>query len=169
MSPEKGLSQMELLLRRVPDDRREDFIEYVEKLVCEDDSVGIDMSFLGFIEDYENFAQLLVRKADIREMGARMGWEKQRLTVYDVGCCLALQHVLFDPRINYVGIDIMKETPRFFRDGCTFIQGRFSDVVGQLAINPTTAIGISNMSLLYGSPAEESALFDRTFRKKFVL
>jgi len=70
-----------------------------------------------------------------------------------------------------VGIDMIGEPePKFFRDNCRFVKGRFSDVVEGLKIDGHNSIGIANMSLLYFETDDNAlALFDRTFRRKFVL
>lgn len=169
------MSDCELLLSYVAPEKRAAFAAYVDDLVENDDRFGIDHHELGFMSDYVNFAALLKRKADVADItGGVFGGRRQRerVVVYDVGCCTALQHVLFDPRIDYVGIDVGQGdgdtwAPRFFRDGCTFIRGRFVDVIKTLAI-PRGAVGIANMSLLYGS-ADELPAFDAAFRQKFVL
>jgi hypothetical protein len=162
------------LLRYVPEGRHKEFLAYVKKVIDEDEGCSFDGTFLGFIEDYINYAGLLKRKANVHNDGPPW-WNKTKqppLTVYDVGCCLALQHLVFDSRIHYVGIERSKRVPepKFFRDNCKFVRGGFKDVVGELNVHYDTSIGISNMSLLYDQPdPEEQALFDKTFRFKFVL
>jgi hypothetical protein len=160
-----------LLLPYVPEARRKDFRAYVDALIASAD-YEFDYGFLGFITDYVNYASLLKRKADTQVTAP---WDKRPvppLTVYDVGCGGALQHLVFDPRIHYVGIDVLnKPEPKFFRDNCRFVHGWFSEVVESLNIDPKNSIGIANMSLLYFSMHDDGclALFDRTFRQKFVL
>lgn len=159
--------------------RRQDFVSYVAKLIRDDEGCGIDASFLGFMCDYMNYAQLLLRKADVN-----VSFMDQRkpppITVFDIGCASALQHVVFDERIHYVGVDIGhgQPDPTFFRPNCTFVRGRFSDVVtetndgivrvGDVVVHQESAFGIANMSLYYGSRAD-LPLFDRIFARKFVL
>ena len=141
------------LLQYVAESRRKEFVSYVERLIAEDEGCGIDPSFLGFICDYEQYAKLLERKADVHNpYPASWGYPiEPPLTVYDVGCASALQHVVFDERIHYVGIDIGHgcPDPKFFRPNCTFVRGRFADVVDKLDVHPQSAIGIANMSLYY--------------------
>jgi hypothetical protein len=161
------------LIKYVTPERRADFSKYVDELIDSAD-YEFDPTFLGFISDYIAFASILNRKADIHDAG--QFWDKKPrsippLTVYDVGCGGALQHLVFDPRIHYVGIDMIgKPEPRFFRDNCRFVKGRFSDVVKGLNIHCESAIGIANMSLLYFRTDDDAlALFDQTFRRKIVL
>jgi hypothetical protein len=95
---------LEGLLPYVEEGRRQEFSSYVDQLIETDECFGIDHSFLGFMGDYVQYAALLLRKVDVHDAP----WDRQRplLTVYDVGCATALQHVVFDPRILYVGIDM---------------------------------------------------------------
>lgn len=159
------------LLKYVSDEHRKDFFAYVNAYI-ESADYEFDASFVGFIDDYVNFAALLKRKADIHD--SRPPWESRPrppLTVYDVGCAGALQHLVFDPRIHYVGIDMIAEPEhKFFRPNCRFVHGRFSEVVESLNIDRENSIGIANMSLLYfASDDDATGLFDRTFKRKFVL
>jgi hypothetical protein len=161
------------LLKYVPPENRTDFSKYVNDLIASAD-YEFDPTFLGFISDYIAFASILDRKVDIHE--SRPPWDRDRsprapLTIYDVGCGGALQHLVFDSRIHYVGIDMIAEPePKFFRPNCRFVKGRFSDIVESLQIDRQSAIGIANMSLLYFETDDSAlALFDRTFRRKFVL
>lgn len=159
------------LIKYVAPERRADFSKYVNELI-ESADYEFDATFLGFISDYIAFATILNRKVDIHE--SRPPWDnrpKPPLTIYDVGCGGALQHLVFDPRIHYVGIDMIGEPePKFFRENCRFVKGRFSDVVESLKIDGRSAVGIANMSLLYFETDDSAlALFDRTFRRKFVL
>jgi len=162
---------LETLLTYVSKERRGDLFRYVDEVI-EHDDYEFDYQFLGFIVDYINYAAILKRKVDVHEM--RAPWDKDPvppITVYDVGCSNALQHLVFDPRIHYVGIDMIGEPePQFFRDNCRFVQGRFSDVAAGLKIDPRNSVGIANMSLLYFVSDDDAiGLFDRTFRQKFVL
>jgi hypothetical protein len=164
----------DILLSAVPEDRRDEFRAYITDLVQNDDHMGIDWDFLGFIQDYVNIAKLLQRKADVHsfplDLLGRAGVKHRTpLTVYDVGCSSALQHILFDPRILYVGIDTYGTAPRFFRDGCRYVCGQFSHVAASLDVDRENAVGVANMSLLYGSAEEELRMFDATFRQKVIL
>lgn len=159
------------LIKHVAPDQKQAFSKYVNELI-ESADYEFDPTFLGFISDYSAFAAILNHKVDIHE--ARSPWHKgpkPPLTVYDVGCGGALQHLVFDSRIHYVGIDMIGEPePQFFRPNCRFVKGRFSDVVASLKIDARNSIGIANMSLLYFMPDDDAlGLFDRTFRRKFVL
>ncbi len=175
MSTEEDQPDIELLLPYVPEPRRKEFVKHIHELCNRDEHRGdIDPSFLGFMRDYFHYSKLLNRKADVHDAAPFLTYKKTPLppiTIYDVGCCTALQHLFFDPRLHYVGIDRgLKEEPRFFRDNCTFVKGRFLDVVESLKVDKRYAIGIANMSLLYcQSNQEELDLFDRTFRQKFIL
>jgi hypothetical protein len=164
------ITDTERLLRHVTSERREAFLAYVRELV-DNDVWGIDGAFLGFMEDYEYIASLLVRKAQVKAMPLFGVSDGGRLVVYDVGCATALQHVFFDNAIEYVGIDFMQPEPRFFRDGCRYVSGRFSEVVtnGSLAIDRKYAVGVANMSLLYCAPRSELEAFDAAFDMKIVL
>jgi hypothetical protein len=161
------------LLPYVSEDKRKDFDRYVNELI-ESAPYAFDFDFLGFISDYADYASLLRRKADAHD---HLSWPGDRssasppLTVYDIGCGGALQHLLFDSRIHYVGIDTLgTPEPKFFRGNCRFIKGKFSDVIKTLDIDRHDAVGIANMSLLYFSSEDPcTELFDRTFRTKFVL
>lgn len=170
---------IDLLLPYVAEGRRAEFRAYVDEYL-RDNETGLDHGYLGFLDDYVNYASLLVRKASIQGAGHgamhhMLGTKRcadcpPPLTVYDVGCGSAFQHVLFDPRIRYVGIDHGgRREPRFFRDGCTYIRATFSDIVEALAVDPENSIGIANMSLYYMHPEGDLAVFDRTFRRKFIL
>ena len=159
------------LIKYVAPERRADFSKYVNALIDSAD-YEFDPTFVGFISDYIAFATILDRKADLQDV--RPPWDdrpKPPLTIYDVGCGGALQHLVFDHRIHYVGIDMIGEPePQFFRPNCRFVKGRFSDVVEGLKIDRQNSIGIANMSLLYFESDDNAlALFDRTFRRKFVL
>ncbi len=168
-----------LLLQHVADARREEFAAYIDDLVRNDDCFGIDGDFLGFMADYVNIAALTERKGRVWKMprpdeawGTRIRPPASKtVTVYDVGCSTALQHILFDEGITYVGIDMghRRPEPKFFRSDCTFVRGRFAEVVESLNVNPAMAIGVANMSLLYGSNESDLELFDRTFRHKIIL
>lgn len=174
---EPGPSHLRLLLSHVAKDRQTDFIAHVQALVRDDGCFGIDLDFLGFMEDYENIAMLVRHRAVVHGMQHVLGGLRrqpvpapQPFTVYDVGCATALQHVLFDPQVAYVGIDEGRQPePRFFREGCRFVPGRFRDVVDTLDIDRKSSIGVANMSLLYGSSREELELFDRVFKRKIIL
>ncbi len=159
------------LIKYVTPEYRKDFSKYVNELIDSAD-YAFDVTFLGFISDYIHYAGLLERKVSIHDTCPP--WDKAPkppLTIYDVGCGGALQHLVFDPRIHYVGIDMIGEPePRFFRPNCRFVKGRFSEVVESLKIDPRNSIGIANMSLLYFAPDDDAVqVFDRTFRQKFVL
>lgn len=163
------------LLRFVPDDRKDAVRAHVLD-VCNNWNVyhcDIDPSFIGFLSDYIHYADLLDRTVkthdvDLSPITKQPTPKKPPLTVYDVGCAGAFQHLIFDPRIHYVGIDVGHE-PRFFRENCTFVQGRFADVADQLDVDPRYAVGIANMSLFYMGRDDDWAAFDRLFRRKFVL
>jgi hypothetical protein len=163
------MTDTERLLRHVAPERREAFLAYVRELVDNDETWGIDGAFLGFMEDYEQIASLLVRKAQVKAVPLFGVSDGGRLVVYDVGCATALQHVVFDSAIEYVGIDFMQPEPRFFRDGCRYVSGRFSEVLGSLAIDRKYAVGVANMSLLYCAPRTELEAFDAAFDMKIVL
>ena len=164
------------LLKYVSAERRQDLLDYVSVLFDEEGH-SYDHTFLGFISDYIHYAELLQRKVEMRDVDpfeGRIGFRAKRppITVYDVGCAAALQHLVFDSRIHYVGIDIRARTkpddgPMIFRDNCTFIKGKFGDVVDQLKVNPDD-VGIANMSLIY-TCGQDLPVFDRTFRRKFIL
>lgn len=159
------------LLPFVAAERRPEFVSHVVHII-EEESYAFDHNFLGFIGDYINYADLLQCKVDLH-YDHNPPWERHRkkppITVYDVGCAHALQHLVFDPRVHYVGIDVYGCEPKFFRENCTFIKGSFKEVVGSLKIDREHAIGIANMSLIYFAGDEECALFDKTFKRKFVL
>ena len=162
------------LLKYLPKEQHPEFLAYVKELVHRPQNYGdIDYEFLGFIDDYVNYAALLQRKVDIHEslkdnpLGIRP--PKGPITVYDVGCAHALQHLVFDPRIHYVGIDVHEDPPpRFFRPNCTFIKGKFGNIADTLNVDRESAYGIANMSLAYVCQ-EDLPIFDRTFKRKFVL
>jgi len=148
--PDSDAAQCTLagLLPYVAQERRKEFASHVCDLVDGDECFGIDHTFLGFMCDYVNYAHLLRRKAEMHNfdpLAGKPGFPKllPPITVFDVGCATALQHVVFDPRIHYVGIDCGIRKPRFFRDNCTYVEGKFSDIVSQLDIHPQTAIGIA--------------------------
>jgi hypothetical protein len=163
---------VQTLLKYVAPEHLDGFRKYVNAYIASAD-YAFDSSFVGFISDYIAFASILNRKVKLHGLGPP--WDKKRqpppLTIYDVGCAGALQHLVFDPRIHYVGIDIGGgPEPEFFRPNCRFVKGRFSQVVESLNINRYYSIGIANMSLLYYR-ADDDALgvFDRTFNQKIVL
>ena len=162
---------LKTLLTFVPDERKKEVRDHVLD-VCKN-GCDIDTSFIGFICDYINYAAVLERKLFSHEIDTSRftggpAQKKPPLTVYDVGCASAFQHLVFDPRIHYVGIDVGHE-PQFFRDNCRFVQGRFADVADQLNIDSEYAIGIANMSLFYLGQPDDWEAFDRLFRRKFVL
>lgn len=162
------------LIKYVSEERKPGFFDYVRELI-ESASYEFDASFVGFISDYSAYAQILNRKVEIHDI--RLPWsdphvKRPPMTIYDVGCGGALQHLVFDPRIHYVGIDVLRHPePKFFRDNCRFVSGRFSEIVDSLGIDRQSAIGIANMSLLYYETSDPAALelFNRTFLRKFVL
>lgn len=178
-------SDFDLLERYVPAERVGDYRAYVKELYANFGHVFVvDETSPGFIDDYMNYAALLKRKAKLhglhekcaREICERLGHTplpnlRPPLTVYDVGCGTALQHLLFDPAIHYVGIDMYAHVePRFFRPNCRFVHGRFADVAEGLQIDTHNSVGIANMSLLYyRGDGDDLPVFDRTFRHKFVL
>ena len=158
----------------VAEERRPEFCAYVQEML--DEGRGdIDHDFLGFIADYILYAELLERKLSTHKAMSEGPFGRgplPPLTVYDVGCASALQHVVFPPDIHYVGVDVFPQrpAPKFFRPNCRFVSGRWSEVADQLDIHPKYSIGIANMSLLYSMSEEsEMAVFDRKFRSKFVL
>lgn len=157
------------LLSFVPEDRHQEVIAHIRMLMSDPAyQADIDGTFLGFLCDYINYADLLHRKLKMHSANYFDRRPKPPITVVDVGCATALQHVIFDPQIHYIGIDCCRQPePKFFRPNCTFIQGLFKDVVSQLDIH-SECYGIANMSLYYG-PQEDLPLFDRTFKRKFVL
>ena len=163
------MGDLALLRRYVPQKHSLDFEAYVKKLVLEDRSMSIDYEFLGFMSDYENIAKIVDRKTIQPVPGITKG---ARYTIYDVGCCTALQHVMFPMALGYVGIDNnpFQEDPRFFLPNCSFVRGTFSEVVSALSIDKDRSIGIANMSLLYTPSAQkELAAFDAAFSRKVVL
>jgi len=162
---------LETLLTYVAQDRRNDLIRYADELIKSAD-YEFDPDFLGFISDYIAYAHILNVKAELQEF--RPPWSSQKkapLTVYDVGCGGALQHLVFNERVHYVGIDMIGEPePKFFRDNCRFVKGRFSEVLPSLGIERDSAVGIANMSLLYFRTDDDALdLFDRTFKRKIIL
>jgi hypothetical protein len=165
------MGDLELLLSRVDESQGDDFASYVRGLVDDDDRFGIDLDCLGFMDDYVHIAALAKRKAEVADLAADplFGGRRERVTVFDVGCCTALQHVLFDDRVRYVGIDDNGDfRPRFFRSRCEFVHGYLRDVAASLSIG-SNDIGVANMSLLYTASADDRALFDRLFRRKIIL
>ena len=152
---------------RVPEERRKEFVSYVEAII-EAESYAFDPNFLGFIRDYIAYNDLIAGRANL-PLG--LGQERPPTTVYDVGCAHALQHLVFAPWIHYVGIDVSETGPgvKFFRDNCTFIKGAWRDVAPTLKIQRECAVGIANMSLIYFAGPDEIELFDRTFKRKFVV
>ena len=163
IDPDKcGLST---LLTFVPEDRHKEVIAYVRMLMCDSAyQADIDETFLGFLCDYINYADLLHRKLQTHGYCG----SKPPITIVDVGCATALQHLIFDSRIHYIGIDGSEQPePRFFRPNCAYIQGHFRGVVDKIDVH-SECYGIANMSLYYG-PEDDLALFDRTFKRKFVL
>ncbi len=168
MSEENDCS-LQMLLKFVPQDRHEEFKTYVHEIVEDPHYAGtIDGTFLGFICDYINYAKLIERRLSTHNHPLGGGPERPPLTVYDVGCAMGFQHVVFDERIHYVGIDMgTQPEPKFFRKNCTFVRGRFSTIVDQLKIRRDCAIGIANMSLFY-TCTDDLPIFDRTFGRKFV-
>ena len=171
MSSNKDRCGLETLLEYVASDRRNDLLRHVRDL-CDRECYNYDHTFLGFISDYIHYADLILRQVETHEhlqtffpgKGKKVPFH---ITVFDVGCAAALQHLVFDPRIHYVGIDIQERAPAFFRPNCTYIRGTFGDIVDQLKVGPDD-FGIANMSLLYGS-REDLPAFDRVFTRKFVL
>jgi hypothetical protein len=159
------------LLKYVTGEQKPAFSRYVNELI-EAADYQFDPTFLGFISDYVAFASILNGKVGVHEDRlSSSDRPRSPLTIYDVGCGGALQHLVFDHRIHYVGIDMLANPePRFFRPNCRFVKGRFSEVVKSLDIQRESSIGIANMSLLYfESDDDATSLFDRTFRQKFVL
>jgi hypothetical protein len=163
---------IETILKYVSPERRDALLKYISALI-DREGYNYDHTFLGFIDDYIHYAELLQRKVDLRDVvdpfAGQKGFrpKKPPITVYDVGCAAAIQHLVFDPRIHYVGIDCFGPEPEFFRENCTFIKGKFGDIVHTLKVNPDD-FGIANMSLAY-TCTEDLPIFDRTFRRKFVL
>jgi len=162
---------LQTLLMYVSEARRKDFLAYASDLIDSAD-YEFDPGFVGFISDYIAYAHILNVKAELQEF--RPPWSSQKkapLTVYDVGCGGALQHLVFNERVHYVGIDMIGEPePKFFRDNCRFVKGRFSEVLPSLGIERDSAVGIANMSLLYFRTDDDALdLFDRTFKRKIIL
>lgn len=163
------MRDLPLLRQYVPKHRSLDFEAYVKKLVSEDRSMGIDYEFLGFMQDYENISKIVARKTINPIPGITKG---ASYTIYDVGCCTALQHVMFPMALGYVGIDNnpFQEDPQFFLPNCRFVRGTFSKVVSTLVIDKDRSIGIANMSLLYSPGSQrELAAFNAAFDRKIVL
>jgi hypothetical protein len=154
------------LLRYVPEDKRDEFKSYLSEAV-ELGRGDIDWDFLGFMDDYENIAQLVqARTHQETSFSAEHAY-----TVYDVGCANAWQHVFFPMARKYVGIDCLmpRPEPRFFVGDCEFVLGRFAEVMDKLAIDPENSIGIANMSLVYVGRPDDLAAFDRAFKRKIIL
>lgn len=167
------MTQIKLLLRALPKKRRVEFQAYVDQLVRNDECLGIDHTFLGFIDDYHHLSQIL-QSHIIQESKSRIVFIPARnFHVFDIGCAGAVQHVFFSKCSSYVGIDSDTRLlePKFFCDNCTFIRGRFADLVnnGKLHI-PNDAFGIANMSLLYQyGNKEDVQLFNTLFKHKFII
>ncbi len=141
-----------------------------------------------YAEDYVAIANMLKRRTFLYDKLIETLCTKLMVeilpppTVYDVGCGLALQHILFDECIAYVGIESCPDIaePKFFRNNCKFIRGKFSEVLPKLELGQSlyrstlgksayTAYGIANMSLAYLGTQEEMKLFDKAFSLKVVL
>lgn len=162
----KPSNHLDLLESLLPIEQQEDFRKYTLDLLEKDQWYSIDPEFLGFLEDYQDYASIIQRHIWVDPLTK----VPREYTIYDVGCATALQHIFFDKCPGYVGIDYPgPPTPRFFRPNCKFVEGRFSDVVGTLGIDPNKSIGIANMSLLYrgGGPKDLEA-FDQAFKRKFI-
>jgi hypothetical protein len=167
------LVQLRLLLQALPKNRRDEFEAYIDQLVRNDEHYGIDHTFLGFIVDYYYLSRILQQHI-IQETADKLIFIPARnFLVFDIGCAAAVQHVFFSKCSGYVGIDmsIGPQEPKFFCDNCTFISGRFADLVksGELKI-PDDAFGIANMSLLYQYGNEEDIeWFNEVFKHKFII
>ena len=170
MRNEFGNADVWTLLSFVPDDKKQEVSDYIDAISKDERYMfDADHTFVGFMGDYINYADILVQMAKIQMIGNP--FLKKRgppLIVYDVGCSTALQHIVFDPMIHYVGIDYGQPEPMFFRENCSYVEGKFSEVLEKLNINPYTSVGIANMSLLYGLDDSELKVFDKVFRRKFV-
>ena len=166
-------SDIDPILAASPLKLRPEIKAYIFDLCRKDEWYGIDPESLGFMQDYVDIARMLARHS-WRATPAPWGNQTmitpgQAFTIYDVGCATALQHMLFAPDVKYIGIDSCgAPEPRFFRPGCTFIRGKFSEVVQDLEIAPN-AFGIANMSLFCGGSVVELEAFDKAFRRKWVL
>jgi hypothetical protein len=185
----KHLSQFNNLMRATPKCQRENFKAYLEHLVQYDKCFGIDMTFLGFIEDYILLSKLLSnhsyssRKQKKRSKATEndglianiIPSPNRSFIVFDIGCAAAVQHVLFKKCAKYVAVDYGMPKPKFFTDNCTFVKGKFSQLIKskQLVIPEDTNIdvfGIANMSLLYQRGNEEDiSLFNQVFKRKFII
>lgn len=161
------ISHLELLRGYVLERSRQDFTQYVRKLLREDQWYGIDHTFLGFMEDYALLSKM-IRSHTIEPSKYCSG---RQFTIYDVGCATALQHVFFGDCLSYVGIDVAwGPEPKFFLPNCSFHKGKLSEVINSLEIDPENSFGIANMSILYDSSCEtDLELFNRVFKRKYLM
>ena len=129
-------------------------INYIIKNDCDLFQIGIDWSFLGFLEDYWALSKLI----------------PAHYIVVDVGCSSGFQHVIFKDYKKYIGIDSHDTQQKAFSDNAEFIIGDFEDVYTRLAEYPKDKLfGIANMSILYRKDnGRVLSLFKETFNQMFI-
>lgn len=161
------MNHLDICLKQLPKDKRDDFIQYVKNLLTNDQWYGIDEEFLGFIDDYISLRDLIERHIiEPSDM-----WQERNFIIYDVGCAAALQHVFFGKCKGYVGINPPgPPIPQFFLPKCSFYSGYLSEVINELDIDYENSFGIANMSILYSSNCDsELELFNKSFKRKFII
>jgi hypothetical protein len=172
------LYQFHTLLKATPKDQRAKFEAYIQHLVDHDKCYGIDLSFLGFIDDY-----ILLSKILACHSYSKKGPKKSKIPspthnfiVFDIGACTAVQHVLFKNCVRYIAIDYGLPKPKFFTTNCDYIKGKFVDLIKSKTLvipkdtDNVSVFGIANMSLLYQHGNEEDiTLFNQVFKRKFII
>ncbi len=137
-----------------------EFLSWVDELIdIHGEEWQMDHEFLGFIKDYYHISQLL------------SGYHADKLTIVDVGCGAALQHVFFKDFKRYIAIDHEFAHVKLFTDNAEFINKEFSDLLTyeELIIEPELTIGIANMSLLYNPRLDVIWEFNNFFMRKIIL
>jgi len=114
-----------------------EFKEHIDWLIENDMKfkLGIDLSFVGFIEDYYYLSRIIPTE----------------YFIIDVGCCTGVQHILFKNFKGYIGITEHPSGQKSFTNNAKFIEKVFSEAakdIQDLCLNERT-FGIANMSILY--------------------
>lgn len=174
-------NHIEILKQSLDPDKHNEFSNYIDWLLKNDQWFGLDGSFLGFVDDYLDLSRILRRHTIRSKRSENIHVEGRNFIVYDIGCAAALQHVFFGWVHEYVAIDSERfPEPKFFNSNCRFVRGRFKDLIesGELSIEPDkknlASYGIANMSLLYQFPhipgqIHDLDLFNNLFNRKHII
>jgi hypothetical protein len=161
-------THLELLLNY---NNTEQFKAYIDNVLENGEGYDIDYSFMGFLEDYQNIAEIYQKRIRSGVSLSGVNIPTVNFRIVDVGCGSAFQQVFFTKFSEYIGIDL--RIPSYLKpqnNNARFVEGRFSSLVesGQFVIEDDM-IGIANMSLLYTNNNEKEIEVFNKFKRKIIV